>query len=58
MLDSIPQLIQPMSWSEVIVVKEGGSEHTFKIVEAIIEMVGQWPHGVNRGVIPAELIVF
>lgn len=43
---------------EVTVVKEGGGERTFKKGEAIIEMVGQWHHGINRGAIPTELIVF
>ena len=43
---------------EVTVVKEGGGERTFRKGEAIIEMVGQWHHGVNRGITPTELIVF
>lgn len=43
---------------EVTVIKEGGGERTFKKGEAIIEMVGQWHHGINRGAIPTELIVF
>jgi quercetin dioxygenase-like cupin family protein len=43
---------------EVTVVKEGGGERTFRKGEAIIEMVGKWHHGINRGVKPTELIVF
>ena len=43
---------------EVTVVKKGGGERTFRKGEAIIEMVGQWHHGVNRGITPTELIVF
>ena len=43
---------------EVTVVKEGGGERTFRKGEAIIEMVGKWHHGINRGSAPTELIVF
>lgn len=43
---------------EVTVVKEGGGERTFRKGEAIIEMVGKWHHGINRGTTPTELIVF
>lgn len=43
---------------EVTVVKEGGGERTFGKGEAIIEMVGKWHHGINRGATPTELIVF
>ena len=43
---------------EVTVVKEGGGERTFRKGEAIIEMVGKWHHGMNRGSAPTELIVF
>ena len=43
---------------EVTVVKEGGGERTFRKGEAIIEMVGKWHHGMNRGPVPTELIVF
>ena len=43
---------------EVTVVKEGGGERTFRKGEAIIEMVGKWHHGINRGATPTELIVF
>jgi quercetin dioxygenase-like cupin family protein len=43
---------------EITVVKEGGIERTFRKGEAIIEMVGKWHHGINRGTVPAELIVF
>ena len=43
---------------EVTVVKGGGGERTFRKGEAIIEMVGQWHRGVNRGITPTELIVF
>ena len=43
---------------EVTVVKEGGAERTFRKGDAIIEMVGKWHHGINRGSLPTELIVF
>lgn len=43
---------------EVTVVKESGGERTFRKGEAIIEMVGKWHHGINRGLVPTELIVF
>ena len=43
---------------EVTVIKEGGGERTFRKGEAIIEMVGKWHHGINRGTTPTELIVF
>ncbi len=43
---------------EVTVVKEGGGERTFRKGEAIIEMVGKWHHGINRGSVSTELIVF
>ena len=43
---------------EVTVVQEGGGERTFRKGEAIIEMVGKWHHGINRGPVPTELIVF
>ena len=43
---------------EVTVFKEGGAQRTFQKGEAIIEMVGQWHHGVNQGTVPTELIVF
>lgn len=43
---------------EVTVVKEGGGERTFRKGDAIIEMVGKWHHGINRGSVPTELIVF
>ena len=43
---------------EVTVVQEGGKERTFRKGQAIIEMVGKWHHGINRGTVPTELIVF
>ena len=43
---------------EVTVFKEGGTQRTFRKGEAIIEMVGQWHHGMNQGPVPTELIVF
>lgn len=43
---------------EVTVFKEGGTQRTFRKGDAIIEMVGQWHHGVNQGSVPTELIVF
>ena len=43
---------------EITVVKEGGVERTFSKGDAIIEMVGRWHHGINRGSVPTELIVF
>ena len=43
---------------ELTVIQEGGIQRTFKKGEVVIEMVEKWHHGINKGSVPVELVVF
>lgn len=43
---------------ELTIVTENGQEKTFRAGEALVEMIGTFHHGENRGNVPVEVLVF